>query len=653
MRSQAKIILSVFALFFILIITMTLMSYHNFSASSETMKRHELDVMARSVGKAVAIKMQDYFTALELTSELLTNTEHLKESDIYAFRQKSLKVLKENTNTLEAYYAFKNGETHTSTRTIPNFTEIAKKREWYVRLHGGEKRIVTTPYVSSVGFTVMAAGVPLIQNGTVFGTLCINLKLTEITNFTNNVLDFENIILTRSDGYIMAHKNEAFLGKSLWDMIPALQDYKEATGAQRINFDFEDEAYEGSLYTLEDLGWKIWVFEKESVIQADSNANLKASLIQLVIALFVSALAIGTLVSFLIFKPLAAMTRSMRALAEGHLETHVPALHKKDEIGEMAQSVQVFKDNALRVKQLEQDQEAQKKKAEETRKTAMLSLADRFEERVARVIEDLSTASTAMNTSSEKLSHKASATHDKAVSVAKACGEASSNVAMVAAATEELSSAVGEIGQQVQRSTNITERAVDAADGSNQRISNLSDIVNDIGDIVSLIDAVAEQTNLLALNATIEAARAGDAGKGFAVVAGEVKNLATQTGKATNDIATQIAKVQTETKNVVTTNGNISTVIIEMNEITAAIASSVEQQLATTSAIARNIELASLGAHDVSTNIQDVQNSAEETNVIAEHIATSAVCLSGQAQILEQEVSGFLQQVRSDAAQAS
>jgi hemerythrin-like metal-binding protein len=366
------------------------------------------------------------------------------------------------------------------------------------------------------------------------------------------------------------------------------------------------------------------------------------------------ALGLAVLLSWLIARsivtPLSAMTGAMTELANGNKSVDIPARERTDEVGEMAKAMEIFKENTLRMDKLQAEQEANKAKAEADRKAALHHMADTFEESVGKVVQTVTSAATQLQGASSQMAGTAHETSAQATTVASAAQQASANVETVAAATEELAASISEIAKQVERSQAVASRAEQEADNTTAQVRALSENVGRIGEVVVLINDIAAQTNLLALNATIEAARAGDAGKGFAVVANEVKNLANQTAKATDEIASQIKAVQEGTGNAVRAIDTISKVISEMGEISASVASAVQEQTAATGEIARNVEQAATGTTEVSDNITSVEQAARETGHAAEQISESATDLSKQAEFLRAEVGRFLHQVRADKA---
>jgi methyl-accepting chemotaxis protein len=363
------------------------------------------------------------------------------------------------------------------------------------------------------------------------------------------------------------------------------------------------------------------------------------------------ALVLGLLFAYLIAKgitaPIGEMTGSMTKLASGELETEVPSLSNKDEIGAMAKAVQVFKDNALKVRALEAEQKAAEARAAEEKRAAMIALADDFEAKVGGVVTEVSTQANRMQESATQLTATAEETSRQATAVAAASEEASTNVQTVAAATEELSSSISEISRQVTESARMSGKAVEDVGRTGQTVEALASAAQKIGNVVQLISEIASQTNLLALNATIEAARAGEAGKGFAVVASEVKSLASQTARATEEIGAQINEIQAATGQSVEAMRSIGETIASMNSIASTIAAAVEEQGAATSEIARNVQQAAAGTSEVSSNITGVTRAAEDTGTAAGMVQKAAADLGGQANELRSAVGQFLRQVRT------
>ena len=344
--------------------------------------------------------------------------------------------------------------------------------------------------------------------------------------------------------------------------------------------------------------------------------------------------------------PITRITGAMRGLAGGDLDSEIQAQDRGDEIGEMAQAVQVFKDNAIRVKEMEAEQAAQEKRAMEEKKQLMNDMADDFQARVGGVVDTVSAAATELQSSAQSMTATSEETSTQAMAVAAASEEASTNVQTVAAAAEELASSISEISRQVQQSSKIAGDAVIESDRANEMIQGLANSAEKIGEVVSLITDIADQTNLLALNATIEAARAGEAGKGFAVVASEVKNLATQTAKATEEIGGQVSGIQGATEDSAKAIQGISKIINEINEIAATISAAVEEQGAATQEIARNVEQAAIGTSEVSSNISGVTQAAGEAGESASQVLSAANELSEQSEVLKTEVDTFMAQVR-------
>jgi methyl-accepting chemotaxis protein len=348
-----------------------------------------------------------------------------------------------------------------------------------------------------------------------------------------------------------------------------------------------------------------------------------------------------------VVRPIGQMTGVMLKLADGDKAIEVPAQDRRDEIGSMAQAVQVFKENMIETDRLrEEGREAEVQAAAERRQT-MLDLAGGFEQSVGEVIQAVSTASGQMKSSAEVMTATADQTNSQTVAVASASEQTSANVQTVASASEELSSSISEIGSQVAKSSQVAGSAVREVEGANAKVQELADAANKIGEVVELITDIAEQTNLLALNATIEAARAGEAGKGFAVVASEVKNLASQTAKATEEISGQVTSIQGATQEAVGSIEGIGKTIKEISEIATTIASAVEEQGAATQEIAGNVQQAAAGTQEVNENISGVTQAVSETGTAAKEVLSSAEDLEEQSETLRTAVDGFLERVRA------
>ncbi|MEZ5786049.1 MAG: methyl-accepting chemotaxis protein [Xanthobacteraceae bacterium] len=344
---------------------------------------------------------------------------------------------------------------------------------------------------------------------------------------------------------------------------------------------------------------------------------------------------------------LRAMTAAMGRIAAGDYAVAIPGIGRSDEIGEMAAAVDVFKVNGMEKERLQAEQKAAEQRAASERKTLMNRIASEFEAAVGRIVGTVSSTSTELEAAAGTLTANAETTQNLSGVVATASEEASTNVQAVASASNELTASVDEISRQVTDSSKIANEAVTQASRTDARMTELSQAASRIGDVVKLITAIAEQTNLLALNATIEAARAGEAGKGFAVVAQEVKALAAQTAKATDEIGTQISGMQAATQDSVTAIKEIGGTIGHIAEIAATIAAAVEEQGAATQEIARNIQQAAQGTTEVASNIAEVNRGAGETGSAATQVLSSAQELAKESNRLEVEVEKFLRTVRA------
>jgi methyl-accepting chemotaxis protein len=386
---------------------------------------------------------------------------------------------------------------------------------------------------------------------------------------------------------------------------------------------------------------------QETAAEAITAATRSTSMfLAIVVASVLLSVGVTMLISRAIGRPIAGVTGVMAALADGKVESEIPSRDRGDEIGAMARAVQVFKDNMVPAAELTAAQAAETA-ARMQRGQRLDALTRDFEAKVGQLVGALSAAAAEMEATAQSMSATAEETNQQSMTVASAAEQASANVQTVATAAEELSSSIAEIGRQVAESTKIAEKAVNDAASTDRTVQALASGAQKIGEVVAIISDIAGQTNLLALNATIEAARAGEHGKGFAVVASEVKALANQTGKATEEIAGQIAQIQETTKQAVEAIRVIGETIGEMSQIATAIAAAIEEQGAATKEIARNVSQAAQGTNEVTSNIAGVKQAAVDTGAAAGRVLEAAGQLSEQSAGLTGEVETFLAGVKA------
>ncbi|TWB80357.1 methyl-accepting chemotaxis protein [Nitrospirillum amazonense] len=381
---------------------------------------------------------------------------------------------------------------------------------------------------------------------------------------------------------------------------------------------------------------------------AQRAARMATRLMVLFAAVGIAAgLAVGWLVArHGLLRPITLVVGSLRALADGKLEAEVPCADRGDEIGDIGRAALVFRNNAREADRLRAAQ-ATEQQAKARRAEALEGLVAHFEAQSADLVHLLASAATEMEATATSMAGLADQTNQRSGAVASASHQAALNVQTVAAATEELALSVKEIAQQVSHSRDIADKAQVEMEDTRTTVAQLADAAQRIGGIAQLIAGIASQTNLLALNATIEAARAGDAGRGFVIVANEVKSLATQTSKATDEIAGRIAEIQALTGRTVGAIDHINGTIATLSEIAVVIASAVEEQTAATNEIARNVNEAAQGVGDVSTTITDVNHAAITTGDAAGQIVNASGQLSRRAETLNREIATFISGVKA------
>ena len=409
------------------------------------------------------------------------------------------------------------------------------------------------------------------------------------------------------------------------------------------------EAEEEQLdHELEALLTEIAKFTAKAAKAAEEHEQFAMWLLSII---SLAGLLIASTLAFFVVKrsiqrPLREVVGALEALIAGDTSVEIIA-RADDEIGAVANALASFKENMIKMKKMEEERAEAEKKADEEKRQQQLKMADDLEASVKEIVEGVSSAATEMESTAQSMSASAEQSTQQSATVAAAAEQASCNVATVATAAEELASSIEEVGRQVTQATKIASKGVEEAEKTNASVQGLAEAAEKIGAVVELISDIASQTNLLALNATIEAARAGDAGRGFAVVASEVKSLAAQTAKATEQIGSQISAIQGATEESVTAIGGIAGVIRELDEIAAAIAAAVEEQGAATQEIARNVQEAAKGTGEVSSNIDGISKAVAETGAASGQVLSATQELSEQATRMTDEIDKFLADIRS------
>jgi methyl-accepting chemotaxis protein len=452
-------------------------------------------------------------------------------------------------------------------------------------------------------------------------------------------------------------EDEAALAPLRKEMAKTLKDYSDAAGQvidmssnssyALIFMNTAQEAFDNFAKQQAQLGAAVNK-EKTELVESIRASAEHARIVFVVSTLLAALIAIaGTLIlGNLISRPVIAMASALKRLAGGDLTTATPYAGRRDEIGAIAEALTVFKDTAVAAEKLTAERE-QRRVQHEQRAQEMAEHARQFDQEVTGVLNTVAAATAELQSTAMAMTDAAEQTSQQSSAAMSAAEEAAVNVNTVAAAAEELASSVEEIGRQAAMSNQVAGKAVDEATKTNQSVRGLAEAAQKIGAVIALINNIASQTNLLALNATIEAARAGEAGRGFSVVANEVKSLATQTAKATEEISEQIGGMQKATGGAVSAIEAIGATIGNISEISTAIASAVAQQGAATSEISRNVQQAANGTSSVSRNISGVAGAAKSTGTAAHNVLAASTRLSEQANALRAQVDRFLSAVKA------
>ena len=524
-----------------------------------------------------------------------------------------------------------------------------RKRPWYTQAVDTGSATLTEPYLDKIsGKLVISVAAPVRREGKLRGVYGGDFAIDQIGAFLSK-LDLKGLgyfFLVDGGGKILVHPESGMATRKLADLFPlktpsltdpSLQQIPTPDGERLVAFTrIEGLPLATDWYIGMELDRDAAFASLTRMRYVAGGAALFAGVLMMLI--------LGLLFHRLLARPLASVTGAMGLIADGELETDIAGLERRDEIGSIARAVAVFRDNEKARLKLEAKSEEHARHQEERQKRVE-KLIEKFQQVVGQALSNVDENTAHLNEAAVNLKTIASQTEEKSTSASAASEQATANVQTVASAAEELSASIAEINRQVAHSSAIVARASESAELSNTKVASLDAAAQKIGEVVSLIQAIAEQTNLLALNATIEAARAGEAGKGFAVVAAEVKELATQTSKATEEISSQIQAIQGSTRETVAVIEDITRIMEEVNGFTSAIAGAVAEQGTATQEISVNVTEAASGTRLVTQNMHSVADGTTETTGTAEGVLQASSETARSTADLRLKIEDFLRDV--------
>ncbi|NMM46612.1 HAMP domain-containing protein [Rhodospirillaceae bacterium KN72] len=530
---------------------------------------------------------------------------------------------------------------------------------WYDLPKNTRREVVTDPYLYPVGgvdVLMTTAAVPFYDGkNAAVGVTTIDMALSDIQDRLSQIAVFDtgNVSLVTATGLWVSNPDSGLLAQPIADgellnLVRRLEPGTPVTAtiANPETGDAHFVAITPVNFGASDTVWGVVVSAPVPEMLADANDLIALLIVIAVVAVIIVVAAIAV-VGTSISNALRRLADSMRRLSQGDTDFESQGIDRKDEIGLMAGALEVFRENAIEKQRLEEREAEQHRQAEEDRRALLSNLAQDFETRVKSVVGEINGAVSSVHRQTSDMAQVASDTRGQTENAATTIEEATAGVTAMSSASEELSSSIQEISARIQEAANIASEAVGEAQSTDKTVRSLSDNTARIGEVVKLITDIAEQTNLLALNATIEAARAGESGKGFAVVANEVKALANQTAKATEEIEASINAVQSETNLTVSAIGRIGTIIGRISEVSTGIASAIEEQGAATHQIADHIGRLSSSMHEINVTIRTVDKASEETENSAASVAQTIDDLEGQSRALSTQMDEFVSRIRS------
>ncbi|GGZ42491.1 methyl-accepting chemotaxis protein [Asticcacaulis endophyticus] len=528
--------------------------------------------------------------------------------------------------------------------------------DYYLRPKAENRAVAIEPYIYPIAgkdHLITSFCEPIVSGGSFAGVSCVDLDLSGLNTDMAKVKPFGDgfVALVSASGLAVSHPDAKNTGKALKDADPgtAKAAAEAITSGKGVTLDASDWRHLAVPVPAGGTAdkWAVVVAVPLATLNADVNQSNHFLIILSVVSILIAAAILFVVLNKLVGSPLKGLGKTFDRMASGDHDTDVPEARRIDEIGLIGKAVMGFRDSLRLKARADADEDTRRQTgASEERKRVMARMAQEFETSVGGIVETVAKASRDMKNSAEALNMIAANASGQTITIASATEEAASNVRTVAAASEELTASINEITSKAQQSGDIARKAVEEANKSDARIQELEAAASKVGEVINFIQAIAQQTNLLALNATIEAARAGDAGKGFAVVATEVKSLASQTAKATDDISEQIDAIQNATRGTVEAIHAIRDVIHDMSDIALAISAAMEQQGAATDDIARNVHEASKGTDEVASHIHSISVATQETGDASSQVLETADNLVTQSDSLRQQVQQFVAQIR-------